>query len=217
MRQILVLISGILFLTHSNLRAQDSSFEGRIVYTHVSDGMEMMDYNYRINESGFRLNRKFVSMIDRPLPEILFVVSDSSWVQIEHAEGKVKYLKPQPVEDSKQSTIKPLDESEMYMGYLCDKYEVETWVSFENRMSKSIYWVARDLKVSWAEEVNELTKGAEFMVRAANFTKGLSLKIEMLDSKGRVKSTVSAVSILPQEIDEDFLAIPTQGYEIEGK
>lgn len=217
MKYILGLVTCVFLLSHSSLKAQQPSFEGRIILSHVSDGKEMMDYNYRISEDGFRLEREFLPMKERLLPEILFTVKDSSWVQIEHLDGIVKYMKPEPNENASKNSIRPLNETEMFMGYLCDKYEVETWVSFEGKMAKSIYWVARELKVNWAKLANEVTNSAEFLVRASDFTNGLTLKIEMLDSKGKVKSTVSATSIEPGDLSEDFLEIPTSGYIIEGK
>ncbi|WP_339695077.1 hypothetical protein [uncultured Roseivirga sp.] len=211
MKKILLILSIIGFYNHSVL-AQTDSFEGSIEYNYFRSGQIFWQEKHIFSDNAYEKTLLSTNAMLN-LGDLLILFSTKERLSISHKERTMKRLGAEPKTSSaRPDKIIETEEFREIQGYRCRKYIIEKYNTEYGRTTLGWHWIAGDLEFENLDKIASITADLSSVSSVRELSKGLPLRIDLLDESGDVKSYYEATKITTEVIITDPSELRKKGY-----
>tara|TARA_R110001592_G_scaffold222540_2_gene477731 strand:+ start:5918 stop:6565 length:648 start_codon:yes stop_codon:yes gene_type:complete len=211
MRKVLLTLTVIGFYSYSTF-AQTDSFEGSIEYNYFRSGQIFWQEKHIFSDNAYEKTLLSTNaMLD--LGDLLILFSTKERLSISHKERTMKRLGVEPkTNTAKPDKITETEEFREIQGYRCRKYIVEKYSTKFYQTTISWHWIAEGLEFEGLDQIASITAGLSSVSSVRELSKGLPLRIDLLDESGEIKSYYEATRIATEVMSTDPNQLLKKGY-----
>ena len=211
MIKVLLALTLISFNSQSTF-AQTDSFEGSIEYNYFRSGQIFWQEKHIFSDNAYEKTLLSNNAM-LALGDLLIFFSTKERLSISHKERTMKRLGTEPKTSSaRPDKIIETEEFREIQGYRCRKYIVEKFNTEYGRTTLGWHWIAEGLEFDGLDQIASITAYLSSVSSVRKLSKGLPLRIDLLDESGEVKSYYEATRITTEAIITDPIELRKKGY-----